>query len=155
YPHYLQIPRLWGISVLNDQAAAGAVMWVAGSAALLLPIAWIAYRLMHAEPARVRSLPVIQPRRVSSQTPWNLLDMPAIGPFLRWRHARIALQLPMVLLSIAIVADGVSGPRVAPMNLAGTIPWIHWRGLVVLGLLLVGNVFCMACPFTLPRRLLG
>ena len=39
------------------------------------------------------------------------------------------------------------------MNLAGVLPWIHWRGLLILGLLVAGNVFCMACPFTLPRTL--
>jgi hypothetical protein len=39
------------------------------------------------------------------------------------------------------------------MNLAGVLPWIHWRGFVVLGLLAAGNLFCMACPFTLPRML--
>ena len=30
------------------------------------------------------------------------------------------------------------------MNLAGVLPWIHWRGLLILGLLAAGNVFCMA-----------
>ena len=49
-------------------------------------------------------------------------------------------------------STGFSGPPVAGMNLAGVLPWIHWRGLVVLGLLASGNVFCMACPFMLPRR---
>ena len=39
------------------------------------------------------------------------------------------------------------------MNLAGVLPWTHWRALVVLALLLAGNVFCMACPFMLPREL--
>ena len=39
------------------------------------------------------------------------------------------------------------------MNLAGVLPWIHWRGLLILGLLVAGNVFCMACPFMLPRTL--
>ena len=39
------------------------------------------------------------------------------------------------------------------MNLAGVLPWIHWRGLLILGLLAAGNVFCMACPFLLPRTL--
>ncbi|MEI9975836.1 MAG: 4Fe-4S binding protein [Ignavibacteriota bacterium] len=39
------------------------------------------------------------------------------------------------------------------MNLAGVLPWTYWRGLSVIGLLLVGNLFCMACPFTLPRDL--
>ena len=41
----------------------------------------------------------------------------------------------------------------APMNLAGVLPWTHWRGLAVLALLMAGNLFCMACPFTLPRDL--
>ncbi len=39
------------------------------------------------------------------------------------------------------------------MNLAGTLPWTHWRGMAVLGLVAVGNVACMSCPFVLPRML--
>jgi ferredoxin len=39
------------------------------------------------------------------------------------------------------------------MNLAGVLPWIHWRGLLILSLLALGNVFCMTCPFMLPRTL--
>ena len=37
------------------------------------------------------------------------------------------------------------------MNLAGVLPSIHWRGLIVLGTLVAGDVFCMACPFMVPR----
>ena len=40
YPSYAAVPRLWGISALDDQAAAGALMWVPGSVAFLLPVAW-------------------------------------------------------------------------------------------------------------------
>ncbi|MBX9625936.1 MAG: hypothetical protein K2X82_19205 [Gemmataceae bacterium] len=39
------------------------------------------------------------------------------------------------------------------VNLAGVLPWVHWRGLLVLCLLVAGNLFCTACPFTLPRTL--
>jgi polyferredoxin len=49
--------------------------------------------------------------------------------------------------------DGFFGPQVAAMNLAGVLPWIHWRGLAVLALLIAGNFFCMACPFTFARDL--
>ncbi|MEE2907751.1 MAG: FesM, partial [Planctomycetota bacterium] len=49
--------------------------------------------------------------------------------------------------------DGLLGPQISPMNLAGVLPWIHWRGFVVLALLVAGNVFCFACPFMLPREL--
>jgi polyferredoxin len=57
----------------------------------------------------------------------------------------------MLLVAIAVMADGFMGSPLAPLNLAGTLPWIHWRALSIAALLLVGNVFCMACPFTLVR----
>jgi len=63
------------------------------------------------------------------------------------------VQAPLLLLAALVVYDGLRGPPVAAMNLAGVLPWIHWRGLVVVGLLATGNVFCMACPFMLPRAL--
>ena len=37
------------------------------------------------------------------------------------------------------------------MNLAGVLPWTHWRAITVIGLLAIGNLFCMACPFTFVR----
>ncbi|MBL8797237.1 MAG: FesM [Planctomycetia bacterium] len=82
---------------------------------------------------------------------FDLLRVPVLGRVLRWRHARLTVQLPMLLLAGIIVYDGLTGPQTAPLNLAGVAPWIHWRGLVVLGLLFVGNVSCFACPFVLPR----
>jgi len=83
----------------------------------------------------------------------DLLRAPLIGPLLRWRHTRTVLQATCLVLAALIILDGLFGPEVAPRNLAGTVPWVHWRGFVVLGLLVVGNLFCMACPFMLPRRL--
>jgi hypothetical protein len=44
------------------------------------------------------------------------------------------------------------GPQLAPKNLATVSVWLHYRGLVVLALLVAGNLFCMACPFMLSRR---
>lgn len=46
YQTYEAVPRVWGISALADQAAAGAIMWVLGSLAFLVPTAWIAVRLL-------------------------------------------------------------------------------------------------------------
>jgi len=57
------------------------------------------------------------------------------------------------LLALLVVIDGLLGPQMAPMNLAGVLPWTHWRGLTVLTLLAVGNVFCFACPFNFARDL--
>jgi ferredoxin len=98
-----------------------------------------------------RALPVLQPKAVRAGS--DLTRVPLIGRFLRWKHARTAVQIPLLLLAAVIVADGFFGPRAGPENAAGVGPWIQWRGFVVLALLLVGNLFCMACPFMLPRRL--
>ncbi len=84
---------------------------------------------------------------------FDLLRLPLLGRFLKWRHARLCFQVPLLLLAAVTIYDGLRGPQVGAMNLAGVLPWIHWRGLVVLGLLAAGNFFCMACPFTLPRTL--
>ena len=97
-----------------------------------------------------RELPVLQPAPARRS---DLTRVPLLGRFLRWKHARTAVQIPMLLLAAVIGADGFLGPQVAPQNAAGVAPWVQWRGLVVLALLIVGNLFCMACPFMLPRRL--
>ena len=83
----------------------------------------------------------------------DLLTWPALGPFLKWRHARTAMQIPLLLVAALIIFDGLVGPQLAPKNLATVGAWLHYRGLVVLALLLAGNLFCMACPFMLPRQL--
>ena len=82
----------------------------------------------------------------------DLLTWPVIGPFLRWRHARTAMQIPVFLLASLMIFDGLVGPQLAPKNLATVGAWLHYRGLVVLALLVAGNLFCMACPFMLPRQ---
>jgi ferredoxin len=97
------------------------------------------------------SLPLVSASPVPDR--WDLLRVPGLGRFLRWRHARLCLQVPLLILAGLIIYDGWTGPDVAPMNLAGVLPWVHWRGVVVLGLLCAGNVTCMACPFMAPRSL--
>ncbi len=83
----------------------------------------------------------------------DLLRLPVLGRFLRWRHARLALQVPLFLLAVVLVLHGLFGPQLAPKNLATLLVWVHYRGLLVASLLVVGNVFCMGCPLVLPREL--
>ena len=83
----------------------------------------------------------------------DLLRVSLLGRLARWKHGRSAMQVPLLMLAALVLYDGFFGPSLAPKNLAGVLPWVHWRGLVVLALLLAGNLFCMACPFMLPRRL--
>src|SRR5262249_34075015 len=156
-----------------DQATAGVLMWVPGSLAYLVPLFLIGIRLLFSGPeaphrfkirnpkseirnpkSRRLALPILgQPPLRAAPPAFDLLRIPLFGRFLRWRHARLSLQIPFLLLAGVIVYDGLCGPAVGAMNLAGVVPWIHWRGLVILGLLAAGNVFCTACPFLLPRTL--
>ena len=53
YPSYGAVPRLFGLSALNDQVAAGAFMWVAGSVVFLVPAMAITLQLL--SPRRMRS----------------------------------------------------------------------------------------------------
>ncbi|HEX9418922.1 MAG TPA: cytochrome c oxidase assembly protein [Methylomirabilota bacterium] len=41
YPAYEAGPRPWGLSALEDQSIAGAIMWLPGSIAFLLPLLWL------------------------------------------------------------------------------------------------------------------
>lgn len=46
YPTYAEAPRLFGFTALEDQAAAGASMWVVGSLAFIVPAVIIAVRCL-------------------------------------------------------------------------------------------------------------
>lgn len=96
----------------------------------------------------------VPPRRAAATTPGvDLLRWPVVGSLLRRRHARTLLQIPLFVVACLMVAHGLFGPTLAPKNLATTLTWVHFRGALVLVLLLAGNFFCMACPFMLPRNL--
>lgn len=87
------------------------------------------------------------------QQAYDLLDTPLIGSALKSRYGRLIFQIPLIIIAITLIYDGFTGPQRAPENLATVAPWIHYRGLVVLVILLIGNLFCMGCPFTIPRTL--
>ena len=84
---------------------------------------------------------------------FDLLRVPLVGRLLTMKHARTLLQIPLFLLSVAMILHGLLGPLWAPKNIATTFTWVHFRGALVLVLLLAGNFFCLACPFMLVRNL--
>lgn len=83
----------------------------------------------------------------------DILTWPVAGSFLRWRYSRRIMQAVLLVVTGFIIFDGLIGPQQAPKNLATVTTWIHYRGFVVLALLFAGNLFCMACPFMLPREI--
>jgi len=160
YPTYETAPRITGLTPLEDQAAAGAMMWVAGSVFFLIPVGLITIELLSTRRTVRRSIKrdighigTIRPINRSKIARLDLLSLPLVGRLLRWPHLRRAAQLMTFLLALLVVIDGLLGPQMAPMNLAGVLPWTHWRGLTVLALLVAGNVFCFACPFNFAREL--
>ena len=84
-------PGLAGISALDDQAAAGAIMWVPGSVAFLLPVVMLVARALSTQrpsPHPPRVLHRHRPKRGL-----DLLQVPIVGPILRYRHFRRVLQV--------------------------------------------------------------
>lgn len=154
YATYANAPRISGLSAQADQAGAGAVMWVPGSIAFLAPVGIIAMSYLspkrpdHADPPPRPAAKPLSPRR-----PFDLLKVPVVGAVVRSLAFRRFVQTLVFAVAIVAILDGWFGPQIAEMNLAGVVPWTHWRGFTVLGLLVVGNLFCMACPFTFVRDL--
>ncbi|MEM6528333.1 MAG: FesM [Chloroflexota bacterium] len=97
---------------------------------------------------RRTTTPLYRPRSA-----FDVLQIPLLGRALRWRYGRLLFQLPLVIVAVLFAVDGFIGPQRASQNLATVGAWVHYRGIVVLVLLLAGNLFCMGCPFTLPRTL--
>jgi cytochrome c oxidase assembly factor CtaG len=141
YPSYAAV-RAGGISAQEDQTLAGLIMWVPGSLVYLVPTFVLMVQLLSGG------------RKLQSKETIRRVPQPRT-PRLSWfqnapRWRRLA-QFAMLLVALAVMADGFFGSQIAPLNLAGVLPWIHWRGLSIVALLLVGNLFCMVCPFTLVR----
>jgi cytochrome c oxidase assembly factor CtaG len=115
---------------LDDQVLAGLIMWVPGSTVYLIPAFVITMRVLTSPKLRRQGERMTRvPQAVQSSR---------LFPVVRFRRAA---QVFMLLVAIAVLADGFLGTQVAPMNLAGFLPWIHWRFFSLLALLAVGNLF--------------
>jgi polyferredoxin len=102
----------------------------------------------------IHVLPVPTSSSMDSSAPRiDLLHFPILGRLLRWRWSRLAFQLFFFLIASLVVVDGFTGSPLAPRNSATVLAWVHYRGFIIFGLLLIGNLFCFACPFALLRSL--
>lgn len=82
---------------------------------------------------------------------FDLLHLPLLRRFIRWKYSRLVFQLPLLILALFVIVDGFTGRQLAPRNVATTSVWLHYRGLVVIALAFIGNAFCAACPLMLTR----
>ncbi|HEX8711631.1 MAG TPA: cytochrome c oxidase assembly protein, partial [Terracidiphilus sp.] len=157
YPTYAQVPRLFGIDALTDQALAGGEMIYVGLLVIIGSLVPILLQLLNDKPRGARDvvgrMAERPPAKVTAAPAFDLLHAPLAGAALRRRHGRLALQLMSMGVLAAVIFDGLHGVQVSPFNLAGAMLWNVARPLNLIVLLLVANVFCMACPFTLPREM--
>jgi cytochrome c oxidase assembly factor CtaG/polyferredoxin len=155
YPSYAAGPRVFGISALRDQAAAGALMWVIGSIFYLVPLAAIAIHLLSPQSRRSAAGTLRQGSIAVPPTGrrFDLLNLPLIGRLLRWRYGRMTLQTIAFAAAALVIVDAFRGQPMGAMNLAGVLPWTYVRAFGVMALLVLGNIFCLSCPFMLPREL--
>ena len=156
YSTYRTAPRIFGISAKLDQTAAGAEMWVLGSLIFWIPLMIITLQLLSPRRQHMREMATraaAARRRVPVPSSFDLLRVPIVGWLLRSRFGRAGLQSLTLLLIAAIILDGTRGTPVAMLNLGGSVLWNILRPINLLLFLVAGNLFCMACPFTLPREL--
>lgn len=139
YPTYEAV-RASSLSAQDDQALAGLIMWVPGSLIYLVPAFVLAMRIFSVPQMAASPVRATRSRRIRRRS--SRFTLPRL---------RRVLQAVMLLIAIVVMADGFFGPQIAPLNMAGVLPWIHWRALSILALLAVGNLFCMACPFMFVR----
>lgn len=83
----------------------------------------------------------------------DLMRRPLLGRILRAPRSRLLFQIPTLIVALLLIYDGFSGSPIPSQNLATVGVWVHYRGLVMIALLLFGNLFCMSCPFTIPRTI--
>ncbi|UUO06954.1 cytochrome c oxidase assembly protein [Blastopirellula sp. J2-11] len=152
YPHYAAAPNLWNITPLVDQSLAGAVMWIPTSLAYVIALFWIVAEQMSSGKAIAKRDGKYRSVTPAHRSPQPLGPRPSIwAPLLERRVVRLTLRWIMFTLAALIILDGLLGPQISALNLAGVAPWIHWRAILVISLIVGGNFFCAVCPFTVLR----
>jgi len=153
YPTYATVPRIFSISALEDQVAAGAEMWVLTSLVSLIPLMLTVSALLSSQRKQRRSSAKIRGASSTPQSSTAHNKLSWITRVLRLRYTRVLLQTMSFLVLLAVIAHGLLGTQLSAMSLAGGFVWMIARPILFLAMLVLGNLFCMACPFTLPREI--
>lgn len=91
--------------------------------------------------------------RLTKRPHFDVLSVPGLRQFLLWKHSRTLIQSFFFVLAVIMIVDGLMGTQLAARNTATVGAWVHYRGFIIVALLLAGNLFCAGCPFILPRKL--
>jgi len=77
----------------------------------------------------------------------DLLKIPWLNRFVRWQGFQPLLQIPVLALMIVITLLGFFDIQDGAKNLATKLTWILWWPGIVITFILVGRLWCVACPF--------
>lgn len=102
YPSYAVMPRLFG-SALEDQAAAGAIMWVVGSLAFVLPAVTIAVRCLSMTVSQPKTVRRASRRPLPGSSLSHVLQIPLLGRLPQSRLWRRAAQATSFLLLFGVI----------------------------------------------------
>lgn len=80
---------------------------------------------------------------------FDFYSIPILRRILLYRHSRTIFQTILLIAAVAVIWDGFTGSQIAPRNFATTASWIDYRFILVMIILLLGNLFCMSCPFVM------
>ena len=151
YPSYDHVPRLFGISAMTDQALAGGEMIFAGLLVMLASLVPLLLQLLSEPRATGQEEEGVRGTGAGTTAGFDLLRAPVVGAALRHGGRRV-LQVFTLVAIAGVILDGLFGVQVGGLNLAGAPVWNIVRPVSLVLLLFAANIFCIACPFTLPRE---
>ena len=103
YPSYTVVPRLFGLSAQDDQAAAGAIMWVVGSLAYVIPAVMIAIQCLSIRRAPQFSMPHKRRRTALEASSGSQPSLSRFAAFLRAQgQSRTAEMISFVVAFLVI-----------------------------------------------------
>ncbi|MBI4442235.1 MAG: 4Fe-4S binding protein [Acidobacteria bacterium] len=91
-------------------------------------------------------LALLTPLPAGDSSSSNVLAWPVIGRLLRWRHFNNLLIIPTLVVFLFIVVVGFLGQQ-DTSNPATLLTWILWWPAVVFSFMVLGRIWCVACPF--------
>ncbi len=110
YSSYSSAPRLFGLSALEDQVAAGAIMWVLGSLAFVVPAIVIAVECLSKRSSQ-ETIAAVRPRDSSSTGTFlaQLTEVPFFSRYTkpRWSGERLETTTFLVLFAAVGLCFGV------------------------------------------------
>jgi 4Fe-4S binding protein len=77
----------------------------------------------------------------------NLLAVPWVHALVTSRAAQLSMQVPLLGVMAVVVFLGLADVQDGGVNVATKLTWTIWWAGIIFTFLLVGRIWCVACPF--------